>query len=68
MVAVAFAGAGGQQSGAGDLVGRLYRHALGREPGEEERRIAKEFLSGGAEGLEDLLWSVFLSPEFQYIE
>ncbi len=50
-----------------ELVGRLYRHACSRDPNEQERRIAGEFLAGGAEGLEDLLWSLFLSPEFQYL-
>jgi len=51
------------------LVTRIYRHALGRDPGAEERKTALEFLSPKltSEGLEDLLWSVFLSPEFQFI-
>lgn len=52
------------------LVARLYRHAFGRDPQVRERRIALEFfkplLNSG--GLEDLLWSIFLSPEFQYIQ
>jgi len=57
---------------AGGLVSRVYTHALGREPSAEERKAALEFglLRGSelsADGLEDLLWSVFLSPEFQYI-
>jgi len=50
------------------LVSRLYRHALSREPAAEERRLAEELLGAGSEGLEDLLWSLFLSPEFQYVE
>src|SRR5581483_3009851 len=51
------------------LVTRIYRHALGREPNAGERKTALEFLSPKltSEGLEDLLWSVFLSPEFQFI-
>ena len=52
------------------LVNYLYRYALGRAPSAEERRVALEFITPRltSEGLEDLLWSVFLSPEFQYIE
>jgi len=53
---------------------RLYQQALGRDPEAEERRVAAQILAGSgpagavtAEGLEDLLWSLFLSPEFQYI-
>ena len=51
------------------LVTRLYRHALGRDPSPGERRVAREFLSPKvtAEGLEDLLWALVLSPEFQYL-
>jgi hypothetical protein len=51
------------------LVTELYRYALARDPQPAERRVAKEFLKGKrpAEGLQDLLWAIFLSPEFQYI-
>ncbi|MGH9338110.1 MAG: DUF1549 domain-containing protein [Acidobacteriota bacterium] len=59
---------------AGQLILRIFRHALGREPVPAEAEAARAFLKKpGApdeispEGLEDLLWSVFLSPEFQYI-
>lgn len=53
---------------ATSLVSRVYRHALGRDPEPEERHVAREMLAGGRpEGLEDLLWSILLSPEFQYI-
>ncbi len=65
LVRVAETGAGGRGSGAGasaqQLVPRLYRHALARAPTAEERRLAE------AMDLEDLLWSLFMSPEFQYI-
>jgi len=47
------------------LVTRLFRHMLAREPLPAERRTAKELLKQGAPGLEDLLWILFLSPEFQ---
>jgi len=53
-----------------ELVTRIYTYALGREPRGEERKAALGLLHGGklsADGLEDLLWSVFLSPEFQYV-
>ncbi len=52
-----------------NIVTRLYRHAFGRDPSVDERRVAMEFLAPKvtSEGLEDLLWGIFLSPEFQYI-
>ena len=50
------------------LISNLYRHALSRPPNPREHEIAREFLaSGSPEGLEDLLWSILLSPEFQYV-
>ncbi len=52
----------------------VYRYALGRSPVESELEVAKVLLLDPktkreieVEGLEDLLWSVFVSPEFQYI-
>lgn len=42
-------------------LGRVYRHALARDPSPAERRIAAEA------PLEDFLWAMFASPEFQYI-
>ena len=35
--------------------------------GNDSAQRSQEFLDGSSEGLEDLLWSVFLSPEFQFI-
>ena len=52
------------------LIASLFRHALGREPERGEREIAKQMLnstSDPAAGLEDLLWTLVLSPEFQYV-
>ena len=49
------------------LISRIYQHALGRDPNAEESRIARDLLQSGTAGLEDLLWAIFLSPEFQYI-
>ena len=43
------------------MITRLYRHAFGRPPTKEEYLLARGFY------WEDLLWAVFLSPEFQYI-
>lgn len=55
-------------SSAPALINRVYAHALARKPSAAEFAIAAEFLRAGKpEGLEDLLWSVFLSPEFQYV-
>jgi hypothetical protein len=57
------------------LVARLYLHALSREPVAAEQRVALEFLEGAtgrdirmsSESVEDLLWAVFQSPEFEFI-
>lgn len=56
------------------LVERLYRQAFGRKPSPQEKAIAEQSMraegtaeSIATEGLEDLIWSVFLSPEFEYI-
>jgi hypothetical protein len=47
------------------LVTQLFEYALLREPSARERALAARLVAEG--GLEDLLWSVFLLPEFQYI-
>jgi hypothetical protein len=51
------------------LIARVYRCAVARDPAAAELAAAREFLRPAptAEGLQDLLWSVFLSPEFQFI-
>jgi hypothetical protein len=55
-------------------VDRVFRHALGRAPSADERRLAAAALrvpEGGsrpsAEGLADLLWAIAMKPEFQLI-
>jgi len=60
---------------AASLTSRIYQHGLGRDPTAAERNLAEGFLTApgdrakiSVEGLEDLLWSMFLSPEFQYID
>ncbi len=62
--------AGSPENVTGDkLIARLYHHALARDPQPAESRVAREFLKGKrpVEGLQDLLWAIFLSPEFQYV-
>ena len=58
----------------GQTVDTLFWHALGRAPLPAERRLAEEAMRdptrGGrpsAEGLADLLWAIFMKPEFQLI-
>ena len=60
--------------GADGLIERLFWEALAREPNAQEREIAREFLEpqGGnaaisESGLEDLLWSLLMHPELQYV-
>jgi hypothetical protein len=56
------------------LVQWTYQYLLSRSPSEKETQVAREFLTTPgeskipADGLEDLLWSVLLSPEFQFIQ
>jgi hypothetical protein len=47
----------------------VYRQALCRQPTDEEVRVARELVGSPptAEGLADLLWAVFMLPEFQLI-
>jgi hypothetical protein len=57
-----------------ETVDRVYWYLLGRAPSPAERRIASAGLRDpshpgrpDADGLADLLWSVLMSPEFQFI-
>jgi hypothetical protein len=57
-----------------EVIDRVFHHALGRPPSESERSAAAEALrdpSGSprpySPGLADLLWAVFMKPEFQLI-
>jgi hypothetical protein len=61
-------------STAAEAVDRVFRHALGRAPTDEERTIAEAALHDpanpgrpSAEGLASLLWAVLMTPEFQFI-
>ena len=51
------------------MVRRLYSRAFGRNPSESEMELATRFLGPvtQAEGVEDLLWAMTMSPEFQLI-
>jgi len=57
-----------------EAVDRVYWYLLGRAPSTAERQVAMTALrdpahpnSPSAPGLADLLWSVIMSPEFQFI-
>ena len=59
---------------AAEAVDRVYWHLLGRAPSLAERQVALTALRDpahpgrpSAAGLADLLWSVMVSPEFQFI-
>jgi hypothetical protein len=51
------------------LVKTIFLEALGREPGGEELKNAMEVLGEPVQstGVEDLLWAITMSPEFQLI-
>jgi hypothetical protein len=51
------------------LVRWLYAYALSRQPNAEELALAQDLLGDrpASEKIEDLLWSVFMLPEFQLI-
>ncbi|MBV8820441.1 MAG: DUF1549 domain-containing protein, partial [Acidobacteriaceae bacterium] len=50
-----------------DLVERIWLQALGRKPSSAERHLALDAM-GDRGGLADVLWSVLMLPEFQYIQ
>lgn len=51
------------------MVKELYIESLGREPAPQELQQAEELIGSPArqEGLEDLIWSLVMLPEFQLI-
>jgi hypothetical protein len=53
-----------------ETIDSLYVSALGRHPSKEELATAGEIAGSpmSEEGLADLLWCVFVSPEFQLIK
>jgi hypothetical protein len=57
---------------AESLVRSLFQHALGRMPTEQEAKMSGSIVVGNGGKLspaevEDLLWILVLSPEFQFI-
>ncbi|MHC1768082.1 MAG: DUF1549 domain-containing protein [Verrucomicrobiia bacterium] len=52
-----------------DLIDTVFERALARPPAGDERDLAEELVGKPArqEGLEDLLWTVAMLPEFQLI-
>lgn len=55
---------------ADEAITRFWRQILSRDPKPEERAEALKLFSSGRlarEGVEDLLWSLLMHPEFQYI-
>jgi len=52
-----------------DLVSSVYEKALGRQPTARELQMARELVGQPAQaaGVEDLLWTVTMLPEFQLI-
>ena len=59
----------GQKKPAGERIDWLFRHALARLPSPSEKSILAEVASesAGNQEMEDLLWMVFMHPEFQII-
>jgi hypothetical protein len=57
---------------ADDLIPWLFEHAYSRTPTKQEFETARSVVAGAdgsltAKGVEDLLWMMVLSPEFQFI-
>ena len=64
----------GREEDTARVVRLLYLRALSREPGEEETTLARPLLAmpkdraaARQEGWEDVLWVLFMSPEFQFV-
>ena len=57
------------EKSAESLVKQLYRKALGREPSRDEMNLASQLVGTPVqkEGVEDLIWSIAMLPEFQMI-
>ncbi|MGB1125298.1 MAG: PSD1 and planctomycete cytochrome C domain-containing protein [Phycisphaeraceae bacterium] len=53
-----------------DMIKLVYNRALSRDPSPAERNICRKMLGDPMiqQGLEDMLWSVFMLPEFQHIQ
>ncbi len=55
--------------GSPQILEQLYLAALGRTPTAEEATLGMQLLGDipTRQGLEDLMWTVFMSPEFQFV-
>jgi hypothetical protein len=60
---------GSEKKSAPELVDWLFRHALSRKPSPAESALLAEVTtdSVNSQQMEDLLWLVFMHPEFQII-
>jgi mono/diheme cytochrome c family protein len=58
-----------EKPAAAALVADLFGRALGRGPTARERDVCLQMLGGAvtADGVEDLLWSIVMLPEFQLV-
>jgi hypothetical protein len=59
----------GQGKSSGELIDWLYLYALSRAPTVGERAVLTEVVGDGKTptAIEDLLWMVFMQPEFQIV-
>ena len=54
---------------ADDLIRRVFTHALSRSPSDAERTVLREVTGSKPtpQSVEDMLWSLLLLPEFQFV-
>ncbi|QDU07506.1 DUF1549 domain-containing protein [Gimesia aquarii] len=59
----------GKEMNSEELIVLLFRYALSRDPSTAERTVLAEVVGDGRDpiAVEDLLWIVFMKPEFQMI-
>ena len=59
----------GKQKSGGELADWLFQYALSRPPAAGESAVLEEVAGDGKDALalEDMLWLVFMQPEFQMI-
>ena len=52
-----------------EIISRLYETILGRQPSQKEQKLILAELDAGSieTGIQDLIWSIILLPEFQFI-
>ena len=59
-----------QSKSTEELIDWVYLYALSRKPTADERTILREVIVDGKSptAIEDLLWMVFMQPEFQIVQ